>query len=174
MKTINAYLNVKNFTRKMEIIETAIRTSKGVEQLNSIKDFLVTAETLSIAESLGEIAKCFKKESVENREEEFREMFNNWGMLISDKTEAATSILNLSDALKKIIQTQTAANGKMVKDKDLQSIKESNGYMLKGITIFIQDFKCLPVAVNIFETYVMPNMSVKELQPEVETEINLN
>lgn len=171
MKTINAYQKLKSFAGKLDIISTNLRTTTGIEQLKSAKDFFVSIQALKIPIALTSLAADFKKKSKEEKYRGTDSMFNTWSELLSSTIEHATFLEESADIYKNAIDMQIS--GIEFSEEAQEALNKGSEAMLKGILISIKDFACLAVAVDITEKFVIPSMTKEELKPEIE-DVTLN
>lgn len=172
MKTINAFLKVKDFAKRMEIINSSIRTTSGVEQLKYAKDYFVCIENLKVPEALKALAQSFKKESelcidIEN----VSGMFLNWSFVLEQRAEQIEELFpdikTFKEAIGMYLDSCRVAMS-IYSDEDKKILKKGIDAMVRGVELFVEDLTCLDHPVYIFETFVMPRMDSQELKPEIE------
>ncbi|QQR50560.1 hypothetical protein IPF86_01415 [Candidatus Nomurabacteria bacterium] len=172
MKTINAYLKIKDFSNRLEVIDTALRTTSGLEQLRSARDLLISMESLNITTALKSIAEYFKKESTGN-EEEIRKMFEIWEKVLLNAVTSVEDLLSFSEGFKAAIDLQISVAGEVMEKSEKEILQKGSDHMIKGMKMYIETFECLPTAINIFDIFILPSMTKDDLQPEME-DVSLN
>lgn len=175
MKTINAFLNLQNFIKSLEIINFNLRNSEKVEQFNAVRDYFINIEKTNLVKSFRVIAEVFLEKADTTGLQNVRGMYTIWSHLISDKVDPLELLQPQFDVMKEIadigvlLHTLNQKERAEVFGEDIEALTQSTECILKGAQIQAEDFQLMsPQVVHIFKTFVMPEMATSELQPEVD------
>jgi hypothetical protein len=166
MKDITAYTKLKIFLKRIEIIETSIRTSNFLEKMKSSKDYFVSLEELKILNALQTLAECFQKEASKKEKKIYSGIFLFWSQKFFLKVKKLEILIPYLETFKDIIDI-TVINCNL-SNFDTCSIVE-------GVKLYIEEDSDLKRAISIFELFIISEMTQKERNIEIEfQEFSLN
>ena len=169
MKTINAYFKIKLFLKRIEIIETSIRTSAFPEKLKSSKDYFVSLEGLKISTSLKTLALCFKEEALKRDQGMYSMVFIFWSKKMTEKAEKIDALSFYLDTLKEEIKKTIIKYNKFFNESNSDK-EERTCSVIEGVQFSIEDDFCLRMAISIFEIFILSTFNERELTPSIEFE----
>lgn len=171
MKTIDAYVKLKLFLKRVEIIDTSLRVSIFTEKLKSSKDYFVSLEELKISTALKTLAECFKREALKKENKIYSNSFLFWSKGLFEKAEKFENLSPYLETFKEIIDTSVRGSNNL-KENDTCICTCS---VIEGVKLYIEDDSNLKRPILMFELFVIQKMTQKELTPSIEfEEISLN
>jgi hypothetical protein len=177
MKTINAFNKIKDFSQKLEKINRNLESSNAIEQLTSVNDLFTGIETLDIIPAFKTIADCFGVRSLISKQIDESEMFSTWCRLMTERANNLEELKPDFGKFKVITKMGFYAynNIKSLNNSDSEKLKNATHHIINGTQHLTSLLEFLPMAVEMFEMFILPNMTESELQPEVEyLPFNLN